>query len=116
MQIGWDQPADSAAGRADDWLGSPRNRPVSTPAVIAPLTFSAVRAMSMSGSMEISSAATVTGKPMAGSTMNAAMVAPPPTPATPKELMAMIPTSPAMNDGLMGSTPMLGAIITASMA
>ena len=83
---------------------------------MAPFTFNAVRAMSMSGSMEISSAATVTGKPRAGSTMSAAKVAPPPTPATPNELMATMATSPAMKLKLSGSTSIVGAIITASMA
>ena len=81
-----------------------------------PLTFRAVRAISISGSTEISTAATVTGKPMAGSTTSAAKVAPPPTPAIPKELMATMATRGRMKSKLMGSMPMDGAIITASMA
>ena len=81
-----------------------------------PFTLRAVRAMSINGSIEINRAATVTGKPIAGSTMNAANVAPPPTPATPKELIAIIPTRPAMNDGSNGSMPMLGATMVASIA
>ncbi|CSB29736.1 Uncharacterised protein [Vibrio cholerae] len=63
------------------------------PAVIEPDTLSAVRAISISGSIEIKSAAIVTGKPMAGSTIRAAKVAPPPTPAIPKELMVIIAIS-----------------------
>ena len=50
-----------------------------------PLTFSAVRPISISGSTEISSATSVTGRPIAGRTIRAAKVAPPPTPATPAE-------------------------------
>ncbi|EXJ47179.1 hypothetical protein D047_1967A, partial [Vibrio parahaemolyticus VPTS-2010_2] len=41
------------------------------PAVIEPETFSAVRAISIRGSIEIKSAAIVTGKPIAGRTINA---------------------------------------------
>ena len=69
------------------------------PAVIAPDTLSAVRAMSISGSIEISSAAIVTGRPIAGSTISAANVAPPPTPAIPKELTVMI----AIRDRIVNS-------------
>ena len=72
--------------------------------------------MSMSGSMEISSAAMVTGKPMAGSTTRAAKVAPPPTPAMPKLETATMATRPVMKEKLKGSTPRVGAIIVASMA
>ena len=42
------------------------------PVVIAPFTFNAVLAISISGSIEINSAATVTGNPIAGSTTSAA--------------------------------------------
>src|SRR5471032_796052 len=66
------------------------------PAVIEPLTFRAVRPMSISGSTEISSATSVTGRPIAGSTISAAKVAPPPTPATPAELRVTIATRVAI--------------------
>ncbi len=48
----------------------------SLPAVIEPFTFNAVRPISINGSIEISSATKVTGKPIAGSTISAAKVAP----------------------------------------
>ena len=57
--------------------------------------------MSINGSMEISKAATVTGNPNAGKTMKAANVAPPPTPATPNELIATI------SNGRTGVMPVL---------
>ena len=66
--------------------------------------------------MEISSATSVTGKPIAGSTINAANVAPPPTPATPTELSVTTATSVAIHTGSNGLMPTVGATITASMA
>ena len=80
------------------------------------MTFRAVLAMSMSGSIEINSATRAMGKPMAGRTIRAAKVAPPPTPATPNELIAIIPSRLNMKVGSKGLMPMVGAIITASMA
>ena len=62
---------------------------------IYPAMLSVMVALSMSGSIEINSAAIVTGNPMAGNTISAANVAPPPTPATPNELMATMTISPA---------------------
>ena len=70
---------------------------VTVPATMAPLTFKAVRPMSISGSTEINSATSDTGRPIAGSTISAAKVAPPPTPATPAELSVTIATSSQLN-------------------
>ena len=64
--------------------------PVTTPESIESLTFSAVLPMSIKGSTEIRSPASPTGKPKDESTISAANVAHPPTPATPKELMVII--------------------------
>ncbi|MNG11797.1 hypothetical protein D3C84_953650 [compost metagenome] len=89
---------------------------VIAPAVIEPFTFSAVRPMSISGSTEISNATSSTGKPMAGNTISAAKVAPPPTPATPAELRVTMATSVAIHSGSSGLMPTVGATITASMA
>ena len=66
--------------------------------------------------MEMSSPARATGKSRAESTISAAKVAPPPTPATPKELTVMMAMSVMMKPGSRGLTPTVGAIITASMA
>src|SRR5471030_2793687 len=88
---------------------------VMVPAVIEPLTLSAVRPISISGSTEISKATSVTGKPIAGRTISAARVAPPPTPATPAELRVTIPTSVAIHIGSNGLIPTVGATITASI-
>ncbi|MNI96065.1 hypothetical protein D3C73_1544490 [compost metagenome] len=89
---------------------------MSVPAVMEPLTFNAVRPISISGSTEISRATSVTGRPIAGSTISAANVAPPPTPATPAELTVTIPTSVAIHIGSSGLIPTVGATITASIA
>ena len=86
------------------------------PAVIEPLTFVAVRPMSMSGSTEISSPARATGRLSADSTTSAANVAPPPRPAMPTEPRADTVITELMNDHEVASTPALGAIITASIA
>lgn len=77
------------------------------PAVIEPETFSAVRAMSINGSIEISSAAMVTGKPIAGRTIKAANVAPPPTPAIPNELMVIIAINDRIKCRSSGLIPLL---------
>ena len=61
--------------------------PVTTPESIESLTFNAVLPISISGSTEISRPASPTGKPKDERTISAANVAPPPTPATPKELI-----------------------------
>ena len=66
----------------------------------------------ISGSTEISSATRVTGRPMAGRTISAANVAPPPTPATPAELTVTMPTSVAIHSGSKVSMPTAGATIT----
>ena len=89
---------------------------VTVPATIAPLTFNAVRPMSINGSTEISSATNDTGKPIAGSTINAAKVAPPPTPATPAELKVTMATNVAIHTGSSGLMPTVGATITANIA
>src|SRR3990167_4712474 len=89
---------------------------VIAPAVIEPLTFNAVRPISISGSTEISNATNDTGKPIAGSTISAANVAPPPTPATPAELKVTIATSVAIHSGSSGLMPTVGATITANIA
>lgn len=86
------------------------------PAVIAPETLSAVRAISIKGSIEISSAAMVTGNPIAGSTISAAKVAPPPTPAIPNQLTTIIATRDRMKLISIGSIPTVGATITANIA
>ena len=91
-------------------------RLVTVPAVIEPLTFRAVRPMSISGSTEISKPASATGKSIADSTIRAANVAPPPTPATPTEPMVMMASSGSRKLTVNGSTPTVGAIMTASMA
>ena len=94
---------------------SPDMRAVVTPAVMEPLTFTAVRPMSISGSTDISSPASAIGKLSADSTRIAANVAPPPTPATPNELIATITTNVTRNCGQL-VCPTEGAIITASIA
>ncbi|MCY1425782.1 hypothetical protein D9M71_415790 [compost metagenome] len=53
---------------------------------------------------------------MAGSTISAAKVAPPPTPATPAELSVTMATRVAIHNGSKVSMPTAGATITASMA
>ena len=55
-----------------------------------PLTFNAVRPISIKASTEINTPASAIGKSIADKTMMAANVAPPPTPATPNELIATI--------------------------
>ena len=75
-----------------------------------------MRAISIKGSIEISRATTSIGSPIVGSTTSAAKVAPPPTPAIPKELITIIPTKGIMNSIVIGSIPTLGATIIASMA
>lgn len=62
-------------------------RAVPVPAKIESFTFNAVRPISMSGSIEMSTPASATGKFNVDSTKMEANVAPPPTPATPNELM-----------------------------
>ena len=48
--------------------------------------------------------------------MSEANVAPPPTPATPNELIATTATRPATNAGENTSMPTVGAMMVASMA
>ena len=71
--------------------------------------------MSISGSIEINSATSVTGNPIVGNTTSAAKVAPPPTPAMPNELMVTTSINIKKNSGAKGSRPTEGAIITASI-
>ncbi len=52
-------------------------RLVTVPAAIGPLTLSAVRPMSINGSIEIGKPTSATGKSIADSTIKAANVAPP---------------------------------------
>ena len=72
--------------------------------------------MSMSGSTEARSPTISMGSPMVPSTMSEANVAPPPTPATPNELITTTATSPATNVGENTSMPTVGAMMVASMA
>lgn len=60
---------------------------VAVPANIESLTFNAVLPISINGSTEINTPAKAIGKFNVESTSIAANVAPPPTPATPNELM-----------------------------
>src|SRR5699024_2536443 len=81
---------------------SPDNLAVVTPAVIEPLTFTAVLPMSINGSTEISNPANATGRFNADNTRIAANVAPPPTPATPNELSATTAISVTINCASIG--------------
>ena len=80
---------------------SPMFREETTPANMLSLTFVKVRIMSMTGSTEMTRPAIVTGKFSAPNTIKAAKVAPPPTPATPKELIVTtkinVNTKPMLN-------------------
>src|SRR5690606_6199708 len=109
------RPAASAAPKIPMSVW-PSSRLVTAPAVIDPLTLIAVRPMSISGSTEISRPARATGRLSVDSTISAANVAPPPTPAMPNDPSVATITSDTRNAGDVGSTPALGAIITASMA
>ncbi|MNP78306.1 hypothetical protein D3C76_1758830 [compost metagenome] len=53
---------------------------------------------------------------MVDNTIREAKVAPPPTPATPNELIMTTRIKVTMKSQLSGSIPTVGAIITASMA
>jgi hypothetical protein len=59
--------------------------------------------MSIKDSMAISTPARPTGIPIAERTVRAAKVAPPPTPATPKDAMAVTTTSLIRNAGALGN-------------
>ncbi|MNI79283.1 hypothetical protein D3C73_1357300 [compost metagenome] len=72
--------------------------------------------MSMSGSTEINNPARATGRFIVDNTIREAKVAPPPTPATPNELIMTTRIRVIMKSQLSGSIPTVGAIITASMA
>ena len=80
------------------------------------LTFVSVRIMSMTGSTEMTSPAIVTGKFMAPRTIKAAKVAPPPTPATPKELIVTTKINVNTKPMLVTSMPKVGATMVANMA
>ncbi len=95
---------------------SPVARADVTPATIEPLTFNAVRPISINGSTVINTPAKATGKFIADSTIIAANVAPPPTPATPNELIATTKINVKIKLGSSGLIPTVGAIITASIA
>lgn len=89
---------------------------VTIPATILPLTFVAVRAISINGSTEITKPTMATGKFIAPKTINEANVAPPPTPATPNELIVTIATNIKIKPILKTSIPAAGATIVASIA
>ena len=89
---------------------------VTIPATMLPLTFTAVRAISINGSTEITNPTIATGKFIAPKTISEANVAPPPTPATPKELIVTIATSIKINSKLKTFTPAAGATIVANIA
>src|SRR5699024_11458223 len=81
---------------------SPDNLAVVTPAVIEPLTFTAVLPMAINGSTEISNPANATGKFNADNTRIATNVGPLPTPAAPNELIATMTISVTINCASMG--------------
>ncbi len=87
-----------------------------TPATMESLTLSAVRPMSMSGSTEAIRPTISMGRPMVPSTMRLAKVAPPPTPATPNELITMMAIMPTTHVGSNTSMPTVGAMSVAIMA
>src|SRR5690625_3695063 len=66
-------------------LKLPRRFEVTTPAKILSLTFRAVRAISIIGSTDTIKPIISIGRSNAPNTISAAKVAPPPTPATPKD-------------------------------
>ena len=86
------------------------------PATMESLTLRAVRPMSMSGSTDARTATTSIGSPIVPNTMSEANVAPPPTPATPNELMATTAMSGTKNVGDSTSMPTVGATMVASIA
>lgn len=114
------QPAAlSAAASVERYVfvsNSPSVRLVTNPETMDPLTFSAVRPISISGSIEINTPAKATGRFIVDRTIKEAKVAPPPTPATPNELIMTTTINVAMKDGDSGLMPWVGAIMTASMA
>ena len=65
------------------------NFEVNNPERIESLTFKAVLAISIKGSTEINKSTNPTGSPNVDNTIKEAKVAPPPTPATPNELIIM---------------------------
>jgi len=89
---------------------------LTVPAVMEPETLRAVRPMSISGSIAIKSPASATGNPSADNTTNAANVAPPPTPAIPKDASVTMKMSRIKKPGSNGLIPSVGAIITANIA
>src|SRR5699024_632926 len=89
---------------------------VNTPVVMPPLIFNAVRAISIIGSIEINKPTIAIGRFNVDNTISEANVAPPPTPATPNELIATTINNMAINDGVYGVMPTVGATITASIA
>lgn len=84
---------------------SPSVRLVTSPDTIDPLTLSAVRPISISGSTDINTPAKATGKFIVERTIKEANVAPPPTPATPNELIITTSIKVTMNDGDKGFIP-----------
>lgn len=81
------------------------NLDVNVPDKIEPFTFNAVRPISINGSTVISKPASATGKFIDDNTISAANVAPPPTPATPNELIPMIKIKGNKKPGDNGSIP-----------
>ena len=91
------------------------NFAVPVPASIESLTFNAVRPISINGSTEIKTPASATGKFNVDNTIMDANVAPPPTPATPNQLIITTPMTDNINCKLT-STPAAGATIIANIA
>ncbi len=72
--------------------------------------------MSISGSTEITKPTIATGKFIAPKTIREAKVAPPPTPATPNELIVTTATNIKINCKLKTSIPTVGATMVANIA
>src|SRR5699024_7876129 len=89
---------------------------VKTPVVNPPLTFNAVRAISISGSIEITKPTIATRRFNTDNTIREANVATPTTPATPQDPIATTINNVKMKDGVNGSIPTVGATMTASIA
>src|SRR5690625_128848 len=87
-----------------------------TPANMEPLTFTIVLPISITGSIAINRPTKPTGRPIAERTVRPAKVAPPPTPAIPKEANVVTIISWIRKAGSNGLIPTAGAIITATIA
>ena len=80
------------------------------------LTLSAVRPMSINGSTDAMRPTISIGSPMVPSTIRLANVAPPPTPATPNELITMMAISMTTHVGSNTLIPTVGAMSVAIIA